>query len=700
MIPKKVLIFANCHGLIYQNALNKVDTNNMLDIDYIVSYENLSNFEKIQHKFSECDILIIQPVQNYEKFRFENLKPLLKIECQVIRIPFFRFNGYWDQNDSKDLKKISKSSVMFFPCLNSSEDVNDYLERNLDKEEVISRFEKGIEELKNLESQGDVNFVDFFLKYHQQIPMFRDPYHPTDIVYKYLSSQIVEIIRQKNPIIQGLDFIIPKVWGKEYGHFKPIQNMTATILGLEYDLDSFFQISRKDYLRLIINYENSENIEVIDDLNKLKKYLMTNSNDDVVYSYTNNYIVYDKDWQYPAITEEYAYHKIREFSNLGNKNIYIAFPWATLIDKLNKQGEKKSQELLDILKKIKQKIPKNKNVITVCQHILMLKFEDIFAELGVTHVFWSHAVKGQKSFIKYSNISIYPFPLYPVQVVGYTEKYRMEKSILYSFVGAKSNQWYLTQSRTYILELLKEDNRGIVIGRNSWHFNNVVYDHQIHKDADSSKELINSKATNEFKDIVKKSIFSLCPSGTGPNSIRLWESIGLGAIPVILADTFLPPGNQELWEEAVVFCKETKEAIKALPSLLEEMSNDLFLLERKRNALKQLWMIYGPDCFIYDIQKLCLHLEGEDMKKGQYLVGTYLGSLVLKMLETKGEDKLLVTIFMNGLISRFLSSPAFFVKIYNEEEKFRNAVELMINNIDEKKLNYFRKMLWLRKVEL
>jgi hypothetical protein len=65
----------------------------------------------------------------------------------------------------------------------------------------------------------------------------------------------------------------------------------------------------------------------------------------------------------------------------------------------------------------------------------------------------------------------------------------------------------------------------------------------------------------------------------------------------------------DLWEEAAVFCPETEEAIAALPAKLEAMAKDTALLERKRNAMKQLWLKYGPDCFVYDILKFML--EGE-----------------------------------------------------------------------------------------
>ena len=50
----------------------------ILEIEHVLSYKNLSNFEKVKHKFAKCDILIMQPVQNYTQWKMENILPLLK----------------------------------------------------------------------------------------------------------------------------------------------------------------------------------------------------------------------------------------------------------------------------------------------------------------------------------------------------------------------------------------------------------------------------------------------------------------------------------------------------------------------------------------------------------------------------------------------------------------------------------------------
>jgi hypothetical protein len=56
----------------------------------------------------------------------------------------------------------------------------------------------------------------------------------------------------------------------------------------------------------------------------------------------------------------------------------------------------------------------------------------------------------------------------------------------------------------------------------------------------------------QTKLLLLDSRFTLCPSGSGPNYIRLWESLACGCIPVLLADTLDLP-NHKLWDESIVF---------------------------------------------------------------------------------------------------------------------------------------------------
>ncbi len=321
-------------------------------------------------------------------------------------------------------------------------------------------------------------------------------------------------------------------------------------------------------------------------------------------------VAHDKDWQYPAITEKHAYecmlHTFRCDKNFQMVK-YLAFPWATLIDQLKTRSSARNPAILtSSLKRLKRQLHGATKIITVCQHIRMLEFQHIFAEMNVTDVFWSHATKGLKHFPNHNDINIHPFPLYAAQCSSGQIEENNNREFLFSFVGAKSAPFYLTRSRDIIVENFSNLENAFVKGRDAWHYNKIVYDYQIKGSADNLTDLVNRDKTLEFVDSMKRSIFSLCPSGSGPNSIRLWESIGLGSIPVIMADTLALPGDQLLWEQACFFCNETEADIKKLPDLLKELANNSRLITDKRHLLKQIWSIYGNGSFVSDIKELII----------------------------------------------------------------------------------------------
>jgi hypothetical protein len=359
-------------------------------------------------------------------------------------------------------------------------------------------------------------------------------------------------------------------------------------------------------------------------------------------------VAVDKKWQFPAITEKHAYEKVKELVPACKNTVYLAFPWATLIDLIDRTKPERG-ELIEDLRKVAVEVEKYETVITVCQHIGMLKHQKLFNDCGVTHVFWSHACTKITKFSEFNRIAIKPFPLYPTQVI-YSETDTLMKKYLFSFVGAKSNQWYLTDSRALILNHLSSCEGALVKGRDKWHYNDLVYNHQIQKNEHSAAKR-NEEAAKaaEYLEIMKNTLFSLCPSGTGPNSIRLWESIEMGVIPVILAETYLPPGNIDMWEAAAIFCNEDKESIINLPEKLKKLAQDSAGTAKRRDYVAQLKFLYGKDVFVTDIVATVLELSKTQSNKFinefYYRALTSTGSLQAKMCK----------IFCLSLVSKIMT---------------------------------------------
>ncbi|GJL96296.1 MAG: hypothetical protein DHS20C06_01130 [Hyphobacterium sp.] len=318
-----------------------------------------------------------------------------------------------------------------------------------------------------------------------------------------------------------------------------------------------------------------------------------------------NIVAFDAHWQHPAITEQHAFNQIRLLAVRGGTTAYLGFPWATYIDvsNHNKADSKRLSAMRDGLGRAVEEVAGHERVVTVCQHIHMLDFPELFEAAGITDVFWSHAAHGQIKFGANRSINIHPFPLFPVQIPEGPEVPIEERPYLFSFVGAKATPIYLTQSRTFLIEELADHPRGFVRDRETWHYNKVVYDHQVLSRAQSHAGLVDANASEEFKQVMRKTQFALCPSGTGPNSIRLWEAIAGGAIPVILKDTYKFPGSQTIWEQASIQCGEDRESIRALPERLEYIAADREALQRHRAALKILAARYGRTNFVPDVLK-------------------------------------------------------------------------------------------------
>lgn len=314
---------------------------------------------------------------------------------------------------------------------------------------------------------------------------------------------------------------------------------------------------------------------------------------------TRNIIAYPHGWQYPAITEQHAYERVCESLPDAPHVVYIGFPWATVIDFLQTGQYDKAQPYIEALKQI----PSNNAFvkITVAQHIFAARFIELFESVGITDLFWSHA---QNNMHRLHTVRIHPFPLFPVRCLDspdYAPKPFHDRKYLYSFIGAYDPVHYLSEARLWISKLPQSDDALVRVTK-EWHFNSTVYDKQIWSNpvTPEKQAQLDSDAAS-YRNLLADTVFSLCPSGSGPNSIRLWESLGLGCIPVIIADTLHLPGERSEWEEAAIFIREEEAAISALPVMLQSAANNYSALQKYALAGRKLWKKYGHNNFIYDI---------------------------------------------------------------------------------------------------
>lgn len=307
----------------------------------------------------------------------------------------------------------------------------------------------------------------------------------------------------------------------------------------------------------------------------------------------DGFVGLDGCWSCSGKTEEWAFRRIVEsVKNESLDPLYVAFPWAALMDEID-SGATDSSVHVDRFRRFCELLPKGVEKATVCQHPLARKFTYLFRMAGIGHIFWSHATHIDVQTAAVGGAPFfYPFPLYPAKVSD-----------------------GLPEAMT---------------------------------DADIND--MDARLSKRIDESLGEGVFTLCPFGGGPNSIRLWESIAAGSIPIVLADTWALPGNPRLWELGAVFCKDDPQGIEALPERLAKIAEDPERMNSMRLALRQLWLLYGPQGFVTDVQELILfHGKGG----GSRFTGSASGSAVDRLIEAAldaGDEAALLLHLATGLL--------------------------------------------------
>ena len=177
----------------------------------------------------------------------------------------------------------------------------------------------------------------------------------------------------------------------------------------------------------------------------------------------------------------------------------------------------------------------NINYYTCCQHIHFRQLIPLLKVLNINCVYTPHKVKGEDSI---DDVFIKSCPLYAVNLEDSARNsdfknvdlIKRERPLLYSFHGAYNPKVYLTDIRKRLFEMEHPENTSVKdIG--GWFYESVVYSEKQNKNGEINATEQYEESTKSYNKLLLNSQFSLCPSGSGPNSIRFWESLGSGSIP-------------------------------------------------------------------------------------------------------------------------------------------------------------------------
>jgi hypothetical protein len=266
-------------------------------------------------------------------------------------------------------------------------------------------------------------------------------------------------------------------------------------------------------------------------------------------------------WQYPCRTEQDAFERHKRFTSpyrdQRGVHIYMGLPWATWIDK-----KSFPEGLLDAFRNrvlaMQEVLGLPMQVHSICQHIRWKEHTSRFEQAGIDHLWIAHKEKGWDTE---GRLQLYSWPLYAVNVLDPARREGIEfvpvqkKKIFASFKGAHMKH-YPSDIRLRLRELSQLDGYAVEVS-DLWHFNKVVYNYQVANKTED-KEAIEEEEVRAYNKLLSETLFSLCPGGSGPNTLRLWESLGIGSIPVVLSDRYEFPSLNRMglsnmsWADAVI----------------------------------------------------------------------------------------------------------------------------------------------------
>ena len=137
----------------------------------------------------------------------------------------------------------------------------------------------------------------------------------------------------------------------------------------------------------------------------------------------------------------------------------------------------------------------------------------------------------------------------------------------------------------------------VQVRQDKWHFEDVVYRHQVQHELPESS-IGTDETVASYNHLLSESVFSLCPAGAGPNTLRLWESLAVGSVPVLLGPQPRLPEGGTLppidWDRIVL--RVPDEELSELPTLLRNIPM-ADVRRRQQLGLAAFAMVQAQRCF-------------------------------------------------------------------------------------------------------
>jgi len=110
--------------------------------------------------------------------------------------------------------------------------------------------------------------------------------------------------------------------------------------------------------------------------------------------------------------------------------------------------------------------------------------------------------------------------------------------------------------------------------------------------------------TTEYAKAISDSQFVLCPAGVGPSTYRLFETMEMGRVPVILSDEWVPPPGPK-WDDFSIRVPE--QLVGQVSSILKTFSDHHEEMGRQARLAWEQWFA-KPVCF-HRLIELCVDIQ-------------------------------------------------------------------------------------------
>jgi len=247
----------------------------------------------------------------------------------------------------------------------------------------------------------------------------------------------------------------------------------------------------------------------------------------------NHDILSKKEYCDPVKTEQNIQESLfNHLEDLPDDFNYVNIPIAQTINKYGVPAAQRAINDIEAKYKCKKKF--------VCQHILVNKLNfynnTVFTPHAVSSDDWI-CIPHYNSFFNKEDAIDYS-----------TRKYKA------SFIGSSS-----THNIRKELFDLNNDKDIIIRDTGNWFYEKESTDRE--------------KYSDKFKEFLLNSKLSLCPQGTGPSTIRLYESMAVGSMPIIFNDVKVPYG----FEKHIIRLKTVNEVYDINPETYIDQSESLHI---------------------------------------------------------------------------------------------------------------------------